>query len=65
MMEALSSIAEDTSPRGMRLDIPVLGIEARAEVRRRSTNFATQLFYLLIGGVLPIAGVLWIMAHSP
>jgi hypothetical protein len=66
-MISASSSAEDVSPRRMRLDVSALAIrdEARAEVRKTSTNFAAQLFYLLIGGVLPIAGVLWIMAHSP
>jgi hypothetical protein len=64
-MISASSSAEDVSPRRMRLDVSALSIrdEPRAEVRKTFTSFAAQLFYLLIGGVFPIAGVLWIMAH--
>jgi hypothetical protein len=66
MISAPSS-AEDVSPPRMRLDVSALAIrdDPRAEVRKKSTKFAAQLVYLLIGGVPPVAGVLWIMAHSP
>ena len=64
---SLGSTAEDVFPRRMRLDVSTLATrdEPGAQARRTSANFAAQVFYLLIGGMLPIVGVLWIMAHSP
>jgi hypothetical protein len=68
MPSEFSSSLEEVPGRPTRADLSILALSEAPRAQhgnRPDVSLAGQIFYFLFGGVLPLAGVLWVMASYP